>query len=368
VKRILLLIKGLGRGGAEQLIVSSVPHLDRERFRYEVAYLLRERHALVGDLRSAGIRVHCLDGPADPTWMARLGAVVRERSIDLVHAHAPVPAVGARLRFARRGLRIVYTEHNQWERYHRATYWANALTFWRNDYVLAVSEAVSASIRYPAALKRLPMPPVETRHYGIDVDEAQPSVDGVREELGIPADAPVVGSVANFKPGKGHGDLIAAAVRVRRAVPDVRFVLVGRGPLEGEVRRAAVRAGVAQSVVFAGFRDDARRLMSAFDVYALPSVYDGLSIALVEAMSLGKPVVLTRSGGNAEVARDGVHGAVVPPGDPAALADGIVALLRDDGLRARLGRAARSRAAEFDVRLAVERTEAIYDVLLGARR
>jgi glycosyltransferase involved in cell wall biosynthesis len=369
MRRLLLLIKGLGRGGAEQLILSSVPYLGGGRFEYEVAYLLRERDALVGDLRRAGIRVHCLDGPG-PGWIARLATLVGDRSIDLLHAHAPVPAIGARVCFPRRRLPIVYTEHNQWERYHRATYWANALTFWRNDHVFAVSERVRASIRYPAALAGLPMPPVETRYYGIDAAAvgAAAKLDGVREELGIPEHAPVVGTVANFKHGKGHRDLIEAAVRVRSSIPDVRFVLVGRGPLEDDIRRTAIERGLASTFVFAGFRDDAHRLMSAFDVYAVPSVYDGLSIALVEAMSLGKPPVLTRSGGNSEVVQDGKHGRVVPSADPRALADAIIAVLRDERLRARLGDQARKRAADFDIRPAIERTETIYDALLDERR
>jgi glycosyltransferase involved in cell wall biosynthesis len=99
-------------------------------------------------------------------------------------------------------------------------------------------------------------------------------------------------------------------------------------------------------------------------VLAVPSVYDGLSIALLEAMSLGVPAVLTRVGGNPEAVSDGEHGLVVPPADPAALAGGIVAMLRDDGLRSRLGEAAKLRAADFDIRAAVGRTEEVYEELL----
>ena len=104
--------------------------------------------------------------------------------------------------------------------------------------------------------------------------------------------------------------------------------------------------------------------MTAFDVLAVPSVYDGLSIALLEAMDLGVPPVLTRVGGNPEAVADGEHGLVVPPADPAALSGGIVALLRDADLRARLGRAARLRAADFDIRASVRRTEEVYEELL----
>jgi glycosyltransferase involved in cell wall biosynthesis len=368
VKRVLLLIKGLGRGGSEQLLASAAPYLDRDRFGYEVAYLLPWKDSLVKDLEAAGLPVHCLDGGRGPAWVARLGALVHAGGFDLVHAHSPLAAIGARIRFPRRGrLRLVYTEHNVWERYHRATYWGNVLTFSRNDHVIAVSEHVRTSIRYPMPVRALPMPPVETRYHGVDLEAVATwgTADSVREELGIPPDALVVGTVANFKPGKGHGYLVEAAARVRRNVPDVWFVLVGRGPFEPEIRRMARELGLERNFVFAGFREDAPRMMGAFDVLAVPSVYDGLSIALLEAMSLGRPSVLTRVGGNPEAVVDGEQGLVVPPADPVALADGIVTLLREPSLRARLGDAAKRRAADFDIRAAVRRSEEIYEELLG---
>jgi glycosyltransferase involved in cell wall biosynthesis len=367
VRKVLLLIKGLGRGGAEQLLLSAAPHFDRSRFRYEVAYLLPWKDSLVRELEGAGLRVRCLDGARGPGWISRLGGLVRDGGFDLVHAHSPVAAIGARIRLGGTGRpRLVYTEHNVWERYHRATYWGNLATFHRNDYVISVSEHVTASIRYPAAARALPMPPVETRYHGIDPEAVATNAgsDGVREELRIPRSAPVVGMVANFKPGKGHGAFVDAAALVRRAVPDARFVLVGRGPLEPEVRQRVGGLGVEESFVFAGYREDALRVMRAFDVMAVPSVYDGLSIALLEAMSLGVPTVLTRVGGNPEAVEDGEQGFVVPPADSDALAAGIVALLGDADLRRRLGAASKRRAAHFDIRPTVRRTEEIYEELL----
>lgn len=367
MKRVVLLIKGLGRGGAEQLLVSAAPYLDRARFDYEVVYLLPHKDALAGELRHAGLRVHCLGGGRAGSWMIRLRSLVRRSDVHLVHAHSPYAAVGARLALPkRRGPRLVYTEHNVWDRYHPATYWANLMTFHRNDHVLAVSDHVRDTIRYPRPLGFLRMPPVETRYYGIDRASVEQwrAADGVREELGVPAGAPVVGTVANFKVGKGHMHLLDAAATVRRAIPDVRFVVVGQGVLEPEVHRRAGELGLDRTMVFTGYREDATRLMGAFDVLAIPSQYDGLSIALLEAMSLGKPAVLTRVGGNPEVVNDGEHGLVVPAAQPEALAGGIVALLQDAALRERLGESAKRRAQDFDIRAAVRRTEAVYEELL----
>jgi glycosyltransferase involved in cell wall biosynthesis len=362
---VLIVIKGLGRGGAEQLLASGVPYLDRQRYRYQLAYLLPWKDSLVADLEAAGLPVHCLDGARGAGWVWRLRALLRRQDIRLVHVHSPVAAAAARTVAGRR-VRVVYTEHNVWSRYHRATHAANLATFPRNDHVFAVSDVVRASVRYPGPLRLLPMPPVETLHHGLDpatLDGFQ--ADGVRAELGIPEDAPVIGSIANFKAAKDHATLLRAAARVREAVPEVRLLLVGQGPLEAETRRLADRLGLREAVVFAGFRTDARRLAAAFDVFALSSTYEGLPIALIEAMALGRPAVVTRVGGTPEVVTDGAYGLLVPPRDPAALAAALLRLLGDPGLRAAMGTAARARALDFDIRTAVRRMEQVYAELLG---
>ena len=362
---VLIVIKGLGRGGAEQLLLSGVPYLDTARYRYQFAYLLPWKDSLVPELTRAGFGVHCLEGARGAGWAGRLRSLVRAEGIGLVHVHSPVAAAGVRAVAGRR-TRVVYTEHNMWGRYHPATWAANLATFPRNDHVFAVSETVRQSIRYPRPLRLLPMPPVETLHHGLD-PAALPSQgrNGVRAELGIPGDVPVVGSVANFKEAKDHATLLRAAALLRQAIPSVRFVLVGQGPLEAETRRLAGQLGLDQTVVFAGFRTDAIRLMAGFDAFALSSTYEGLPIALIEAMAVGCPAVVTRVGGTPEVVTDGVHGYLVPPRDPAALAAGLTRLLGDRALRDGLGAAAAARAQDFDIRKAVRRVEQVYARLLA---
>jgi glycosyltransferase involved in cell wall biosynthesis len=365
VPGVLIVIKGLGRGGAEQLLLSGVPYLDTASYRYQFAYLLPWKDSLVPELTGAGFAVHCLEGARGPGWAGRLRALVRREGIGLVHVHSPVAAAGVRAVAGRR-TRVVYTEHNLWDRYHPATWAANLATFPRNDHVFAVSETVRQSIRYPGPLRLLPMPPLETLHHGLDPAALPiPGRDGVRAELGIPEDAPVVGSVANFKAAKDHATLLRAAAQVRQAIPSVRFVLVGQGPLEAETRRLAGQLGLDQTVLFAGFRTDATRLMAGFDAFALSSTYEGLPIALIEAMAVGCPAVVTRVGGTPEVVTDGVHGFLVPPRDPAALAAGLTRLLGDRALRDGLGEAAAARAQDFDIRTAVRRMEQVYARLLA---
>ena len=363
MRRILLVVKGLGLGGAERLVVSAALWGTRSRFTYEVAYLLPRKDALVPELSDGDIALHCLgNGPA---WVRHLRSLVRKRSIDLVHLHSPVAAVSARLAVPGRGLRIVYTEHNVWARYRQVTRWANALTYGRNDHVFAVSDEVRASIRSSMLGRRCPN--VETLHHGLDPGFAHrwSGNDGVRGELGIESDAPLIVSIANFKPFKGQEYLLRAAALVRRRIPDVRFVLAGVGPKEPEIKQLALELDLDDSVVFAGFRSDAPRVTAAADVFVLPSEHEGLPIALLEAMALGRPVVATNVGGTPEVLQNNETGMLVRSRDPEALASGIVALLDDPSLRGRLGSAARIRAADFDIRNAVRRMEQVYEELLS---
>jgi glycosyltransferase involved in cell wall biosynthesis len=364
--RILLLIKGLGRGGAEQLLVSAAKYLDLDRFGYEVAYLLPHKNDCVPELEAAGISVHCLGG-ADPGWIARLRKLVSRRRFALVHSHLPYAGIGARMGLKGR-TRLVYTEHNQWDSYKPTTRWGNALTLWAEDHVFAVSRHVVDSMQLPRAFARiLRSPPMEVLYHGIDLDrvEAWRRSNGVRAELGIPAAAFVVGTVANFRVEKGYQHLIRAAQLARRSIPNVRFLLVGRGPTEPEIRQLVHRFGLEETVIFAGFRSDAPRVCSAFDVFALSSIHEGLSIALIEAMALGKPSVVTSAGGLVEVVRDGVDGFVVPSRNPAAQAAAIVRLAHDPGLSSRFAVEARRRAVEFDIRKTVRRIETVYEGLLS---
>jgi glycosyltransferase involved in cell wall biosynthesis len=365
--RILLLIKGLGRGGAEQILASSVPHLDRQSHDYEVAYLLPWKDALAKEIADQGIPVHCLNGGRGLGWVPRLRSLVRERRIDLIHSQSPLAAVGTRLAFWGSGRpRRVYTEHNVWERYHPATYWANLLTFALSDHVFAVSEHVRRSIALPGALQGLHQPTIETRYHGVDVEAVQVAaqVNGVREELGIPRRVPIVGTVANLKEHKRLDRMLRAAAIVRRSHPDVQFVLVGSGPLEEKLRHLASRLGLDGTVLFLGFRDDAQRVAASFDVFALSSEYEGLSIALIEALALGRPAVVPNVGGLGEVVRNEQEGLVVAA-DERALATAILRLLDDPAMRERMGQKGRLRALDFDIRRAVLRIEQVYGELLA---
>ena len=154
-----------------------------------------------------------------------------------------------------------------------------------------------------------------------------------------------------------------------RRLPDVRFVCVGDGELRDQLGADADRLGVADRVTFVGFRRDMDALLGACDLVVLPSLYEGLPLALIEAMAAGRAVVATDIGGTRELVMDGETGILVPPRDPTALAGAVQRVVGDDALARRLGSAGRERVFRlFSAATMVGRVVGEYDRILGSRR
>ena len=368
--RILWLTKGLGRGGAERLLVSLARHFDRSLFELEVAYVLPWKDALVSELEHLGVPVHCLGGSRvfDTRWVSRLHRLVRRGRFDLVHSHTPYVALGAR---TMRRTPIVHTEHNTWTTYRPSTRWANRVTYPRNAAVIAVSRAVAMSIRPPPFLRA--WPPVHVIHHGAELSAngqlTPESRARARRILGLRDGAVVIGNVGNLTAKKDHRTLLEAAARTASQHDEIQVVLVGTGPLERAVRDDARSLGLMDRVIFAGSRDDVAELLPAFDVFALSSRNEGLPISLLEAMTAGVPCVATSVGGVPEVIDDGNEGLLVPPGDGIALADALSTLLCAPELRNAISARGARAARRFDITAAAGRTEAVYrDALRSSPR
>ncbi len=370
--RVLWLIKGLGLGGAERLLVLAAPHLDRSEFAYEAAYLLPWKTALVRPLEEAGVPTVCLHHrrPFDLRVVGRIAALLRERRPDILHLHLPYSGVVGRIaaRLAGGVGAVVYTEHNLQERYHPLTRLANQLTLPLCDRTIAVSPEVEDSLRGSWLTRRAPITVVPN---GVDVEEVRRAAAGsaeVREELGIPPEGLVVGVVIGFRQQKRPDLWVRAARMIADAEPRASFVLVGEGPALAPTRALAAEVGLNGRAIFTGLRSDAPRLIAALDVFMLSSMYEGLPVAVLEAMALARPIVATRVGGLPAVIEHGRSGLLVEAGNPAALADQALALLRDAGLRRSLGAAAQQRVRErFGIAPMVRATEQIYCELLASR-
>lgn len=165
----------------------------------------------------------------------------------------------------------------------------------------------------------------------------------LRAELGLPADSVIIGTVAALEPLKGHLILLDAARQLGAEFPQARFVISGEGAMRPQLEAYIREQQLSDRVYLLGFTPDARALTNAFDLVAFPSFYEGMPIAILEAMALARPIVATEVGGIPEEIEHGTSGWLVPPRDSAALAEGLRRLLRDRALAQQLGQAAQTR-------------------------
>jgi glycosyltransferase involved in cell wall biosynthesis len=367
--KVLWLIKGLGLGGAERLLTSTAARIHRDRYDVEVVYLLPRNAAFESVLESYGIPTLCLDArwTVESAWPWRLSRLLWERRYDLVHTHSPVPASAARLA-APPATCFVHTEHNLWTSYRRPTYVANALTYRRNSAVLAVSDAVAATIDPAWWVGPGRQPTVETLHHGVDVGLAPRGLEArriARERLAIAEDTFVIGAVGSFTPQKDHAGLLAAIDRVREQRRGAVLLLMGAGPLDASLRAIVRDRGLESTVRFLGARTDVGELLPGLDLFALSSRFEGLPIALLEAMASEVACVSTAVGGVPEALEDGREGRLVPPHDPPALAEAILELFDDPARRRDLAVAGAARIRrDFSMDRAVGRIEALYEQVL----
>ncbi len=308
-----------------------------------------------------------LRGSHDLRWTGRLRSVLAGGDFDVVHSHLPYAAAFGRLVAAwprARRPSLVYTEHCMWDETARPVKALNRATIGLDDRVLVVSEAARDAL--PSAVRRRARVVV----HGIEPEPIREAAlrrpeyrREVRAELGLAEGELLSLTVANFRWQKGHDVLLRAARSVvGRGLP-VRFVFVGDGPLRRDLERERAALGLDDQVLFVGARDDVPRLLAAADLFVLPSRYEGLPLALMEAVCSGVPVVASAVSEIPNLLTDGADALLVPAEQPAALAGAVATLAQDAALRARLSAAALGLSQRFDVRRCTREVEAVYDEL-----
>lgn len=361
--RVFHLIKGLGRGGAEMLLAEGLRCADRARFAYAYGYFLPWKDAMVASLQGEGAPVTCFAARRNATILLsaqRVAKHLRWWKADVLHCHMPLAGTVGRVAGKLAGIPVVYTEHNTMERFHPITRWLN-LTTWRwQAQVIAVSADVANSIRVHADSTV----PVKIVLNGINVDyfrRNRADRGAVRHQFGISPQAPVIGTVAVFRPQKRLHDWLEAARRLRERVPDVHFLFVGDGPLRGELGRYTARLGLDDVVHFTGLQEDVRPYLAAMDVFMVSSVFEGLPLALLEAMSMECTVVSTAVGGIPEAVRDRENGFLVEPRNPELLARVTGDVLGSADARRQCGERARRTVEErFSIQHVSQELEATY--------
>ena len=363
--RLLFVLTQPVRGGVEEVVLSLLRRLDPGEFRLALAAPPALLEACAGDL--AGVRVDvepvAVESPFDRGALGQLSSFIRRFAADVVNPHLfRSTAVAAPL--ARwHGARVVETYHGRegWRQgLVRGSFLPDRLVARAVDRVIAVSEAARTFL---VRRKGYPARKITVIPNGRDLSVFRPGVarDAARKELGLDRTVPLVGVIGRLEMQKGHRYLLDAWPSVVAEFPDVRLLLVGEGTLRGALEARARELGVADSLIFAGFRADVPRMLDAMDIVVLPSLYEGMPLTAIEGSAMARPVVATAVDGTPEVVRDGRTGRLIPPADPAALGEALRGLLRDPEAARSMGQAGRDWVlTRFDVERQVAATAHVY--------
>jgi glycosyltransferase involved in cell wall biosynthesis len=363
-----------GGGGAERVARELLAMLDADRF--ERILCVSRAPApddptgpqIAADLRRRGVRVEFLHRrhKYDPLGWSPLLRLLRRERVDILHAHAFGQNAWGTVIGRLAGVPVVLAHEHNWAFEGRALrpIVDRQLIARGADAILVVSREAR---RRMIELERIPPEHLLLLPNGI---RALRLGDGraVRSELGIPVDAPLIGTVCVIRPEKALDVLLRSVTLAVRELPRLRVLIAGDGPDRPALEAVVRELGLQDRVLLPGARADVPDLLAALDVAILSSDFEGIPLALLEFMDAAKPIVATRVGGIPELIEDGVHGVLVEPRDEPALARAIVDLLRDPRRGRELGiRARERRRREFDLDATVQRLQELYLRLHAAR-
>jgi glycosyltransferase involved in cell wall biosynthesis len=360
--RLMHVIEDLGVGGLERVVVTICRTIDRSRFEPSVL-VLRGSGALAPELEELGVEVIDIGGaPGKGDYFAfrKVAREARERRIDVFHTHNTLPLFdafpAARLIGARGHVHTDHARHFPDKlRYMVAEHFASYFL----DKIVAVSDDTKKNLVHyekisPSRITVIPN--------GIDSERFTRPVDvaAIRAALGL-SSGPVIGLGARLTEQKGVIYLLHAVVQLRAQYPGLQVLVAGTGDQEDHLKRAASELGIASAVHFLGVRLDLPELVRAFDVFVIPSIWEGLPMALLEAFAAGTPVVASEVGGIGKVIRHRENGSLVPARDPGALAAELAHVLAQPELRKKYSAAARRTFEEsYSAEAMTRRYEAVY--------
>lgn len=380
---VLHVITRLDPGGSAENTLLSVALANREHLAADLAYgpTAGDPGPTLERASRAGARLFMVPGLvrdlrplADVQALWNLWRLMRRRRYRLVHTHTSKAGVLGRLAaWLARVPAVVHTPHGHvfygyyGPRLSRFFVWTERRAARLADRIIALT-AVDADEHVDFGIAGREK--FAVIHSGVDFAplQGEPGTsDECRRLCGLEPGTTVVGTVGRLTAIKGQDDLLRAFALLRDRFPRARLLLVGDGEEKEALRALARDLGIAKQVVFAGWRRDLAPVYGAMDVFAFPSLNEGMGKALVEAMFCGVASVATRVGGVPEVLQHGQQGLLVPPCDPQALAEAVAGLLVDGERRRRLGQAARERAGAYSAAEMVRQLEELYTEVLRVK-
>ncbi len=365
--RVLHIITNLGIGGAERLVVSAARGLPRDRFE-SVICCLTDRGPLAREVEADGVTVHCVNafpGLSNPLAFTRLVSIIGSVQPTIVHTHLQAPNLYGRLAACLVRVPIVIaTEHNVYTGKARRYIAVERMLARLTSALVAVSSEVQ---QFLGRQLRLPLARIQVIRNGVAAP--QPTTEGVaalNARIGAVPTQLRLATIASLTSKKGHDVLLRALALLAGRGLCVAAVFAGDGPERARLELIAADLKLRDSVHFLGAVSNPADVLSATDLFVLPSLVEGLPLALLEAMRAGKPIVATSVGGVPEAVTSGINGLLVAPADDLALADAIAILAASPQQRAELGDQARARAdRDFTEERYIGELASLYDALLA---
>lgn len=362
--RVLTLIECIGEtGGAERFATNLALHLPADRFEVWMCSTRRTDRAVAERLERAGVRHLSLGRNAkwDVHRLAPLVSLMRSQSFDVLHAHMFGSNLWGSLLGRLCGVPVLIAHEHTW------SYEGNPLRKWLDGRVIsrlasrfiAVSSLDAERMVSLEGVKADKIVMIPTCH----IPRPPTVCSDIRSEIGIDATVPLVAVVSILRPQKALNVLLDAFASVIKRVPDAHLVVAGHGPSLNALQRQASELRLAHRIHFLGRRMDVDAILGTADLAAMSSDFEGTPLVVFECMASRTPLVATAVGGLPEVVEHGQTGLLVPPRDPEALAQALVALLRDPVRRRRMGEAAGERLNAFSLDATVHRFAALYETL-----
>jgi glycosyltransferase involved in cell wall biosynthesis len=369
--RILYIIDSLNIGGAEMLLLSMLRGYQAQHHDLCVAYFTHG--PLYDDIRSLNIPVHRLSthGLADPRAVLRTLALIRDWKPEVVHTHLIKSDLVGQVAAALASVPVrVSSVHsiNPWRKKRVLSAISRRIAS-RTHAFIAVTEEVS---EYTMRWSGYPAHKMVVIDNGVDLNRFDPSTVAPLDIISALRNAPdslLIGMIGRLQPPKGHDVLLRAAADVLAACPQIRFVIIGDGPLRPQIEAQRSALGLDDQVILTGLERDIPGALAALDMVVFPSIWEGLPVALLEAMAMQLPIVATTVGGIPDVLAGERGGLLVPPSDPPALAAALIRLLRDAELRQALGSQAREIIEKrYSAAIMQQRVLALYQSILTQPR
>jgi len=363
-------------GGGKRGFLQIMTHLDKSKFDFYACCALNSEQEKT--LQEMNGKIVKNDIQNENIWFAlqKLVRFLKREDIDIIHSQGPRADVFARIApmLIGRKVKIINTAQMLVDGYDvnriRKTVYCtiDRLTERVADKFIVVSNSLKEQLIKKHFISEAKISKI---YNGIELAEYSTQVPDVetkkiRKKLNIDDSTKVIGAIGRMVWQKGFEYLIEAIPKILEPIPDVKFMIVGDGPLNIPLETMSRKLKVTDSVIFAGFRSDIREILAAIDILVIPSLLEGFPMVTLEAMAMAKPIIATRIDGVIEQITDGENGILVPPKDHEALTESILRLIHDKELSERLGRLARKKVEqEFSVEKMVAETEKIYLSLLS---